>query len=538
MGSKHSGSVTGAPQHKSEAEQTRIHAKLRCGAPASNAAAPVAAEMRVKDTPSTLSPSTGHVSMAVTGEQSSNAAAPQQQHLHRKTFTMAEVQQLISANPNRTLVVIRDKVYDVTTFLSAHPGGKSVLQRNNGKNVTDAFFSLHSAAAVRKLPDFLLGDLVTPKHTSADAGGTSTSALAPAPLRAEDIAKALGEDPRRIILILFGDAYDVTPMRDKHPGGLQVLMNNNGCECGETFMRIHGLRAKKMVQEFYLGPVMGAAKGLSPLRQAAMAQAEAVTPQPGEPKPQSARILAVEPANATATIQYFTFSCCNPLDMIPGGHIKLYSSLNKEESRFYTPFKTEATSFTICMKRYPHGRTSGYFFDRKAGDEVFFDGPLLPAWQLNADPALQSAAQGERHVLLVAGGTGIAPMYSISTNALETQWSSVTLVCSVHTPEDLILATELRQLAARYSKAMPTQKHTFRVVLLFSRSLPQDVSVEFTSFAASVLYGGRLTVESFKSVEIPPARAAVLCGPPAFNDAVAAAVVEAGICTAAQVHCL
>lgn len=492
--------------------------------------------MQVTVTPTMPPTSMEQASMTVSGEGPSTLAVPKQQHLRHKSFTMTEVQQLISVNPDRTLVIIRDKVYDVTTFLASHPGGKSALRRNNGKDVTDAFFSMHSAMAVRKLPDFLIGELAPPESTSAAGEETPTAALVPARLRMADITKALSEDLNRIILILFSDAYDVTSMRDKHPGGLSVLVNNNGRECGDTFMRIHGLLAKEMVKQFYLGPVEGLAQGRSPLRPAVAAEVESTAITPAGPKAQSTRILEIESVNSTVTIRYFTFSCPKPLYMIPGGHIKLYSNLHEKESRFYTPFKTGVSSFTICMKHYPNGRTSGYLFDLKEGDEVFFDGPLPPSWQLNTDAAVQRAAPEERHVVLIGGGTGIAPLYSMSSNALETQFSSVTLVCSVRTPDDLILATELRQLANRYSTALPIQKHTLRIVLLFSRASPQDISVESTSFASHVLCGGRLTAESFKGTEIHPAQAVVVCGPPTFNDAVAAAVLEAGICTATQVH--
>ncbi|CBZ28741.1 putative nitrate reductase [Leishmania mexicana MHOM/GT/2001/U1103] len=535
MGSKYARGIISSPAHEEE-RQAHVDTEHHTEPPSSNAAAPEAEEMEATVTPTTPPTSTEQVSMTVPGEEPSKRALPQKQHPRRKSFTMAEVQQLISVNPDRTLVIIRDRVYDVTTFLASHPGGKSVLRRNNGKDVTDAFFSMHSATAVRKLPAFLIGELAPPESTSAAADETPTAALVPAHLRMADITKALSEDPNRIILILFSDAYDVTPMRDKHPGGLRVLTNSNGRECGDTFMRIHGPLAKKMVRQFYLGPVEGAADVRSPLRPAVAVEAKSAVIPPAGTEVQSTRILEMVPVNSTATIHYFTFSCPNPLDMIPGGHIRLYSNLYKEESRFYTPFKTGVTSFTICMKHYPNGRTSGYFFGLKEGCEVFFDGPLPPSWQLNTDAAVQGAVPEERHVVLIAGGTGIVPLYSISSNALETQLSSVTLVCSVRTSEDLILAEELRRLANRYSKALPSQKHTLRIVLLFSRASPQDVSVESTSFASHVLCGGRLTAESFKGIEIPPAQAVVVCGPPTFNDAVAGAVLESGICTAAQIH--
>ncbi|CAJ1031523.1 Cytochrome b5-like Heme/Steroid binding domain/Oxidoreductase NAD-binding domain containing protein, putative [Leishmania shawi] len=537
MGSNHPRGSADAPPHR---EEEQVHADTEHSAPppTSNVAAPKAAEVHMTVAPTTPPPSAEQVPMAVPGEELRKLTIPQQQRSYRKLLTMVEVQELISINPDRTLVVIHDKVYDVTTFLPFHPGGSSALRSNNGKDVTEAFFSMHSATAAEKLPAFLIGELAAPENASAAAEETSTATLVPAHVRMADITRALSVDPMRIILLLFGYAYDVTPMRDKHPGGLHVLLNSNGRECGDVFMRIHGPKAKKMVQQFCLGPVEGVANGQSPLRSAAAVELDSADTQPAGLKAQSARILEIKLANSTGTIQYFTFSCWKPLDIIPGGYIKLYSNLRADEGRFYTLFKTEVTSFTICMKHYPTARTSGYFFDRKEGDEVFFDGPFAPSWRLDIDPSVQRAEPKERHVVLLAGGTGITPLYSISSNALEAQSCSATLIFSVHTPDDLILGEELSRLAACYSKALPIQRHTFRVVLLFSRASQQDASVESTSFASHVLCGGRLTAETLKGIDIPPAQAAVLCGPPGFNEAAAAAVLEAGICTAAQVYCL
>ncbi|KAG5498572.1 hypothetical protein JKF63_02858 [Porcisia hertigi] len=536
MGSKQSKVVSSAliQNEKKVSLATGLHPTPS----ALSAAAPKEAGLKLTVASLTAAPWKTQVPMAARAGNASGASLLQQQSRQQKSFTMEEVQQLISANPDRTLVVIRDKVYDVTSFVPHHPGGESALRQNSGKDATDVFFSLHSAAAAAKLPSFFLGDLAKPKSASAAGDRTSAAALTPAPVRMADIQKAISEDPKRIILILFGDAYDATPMSDKHPGGLRALMNNNGRECGETFMRIHGPRAKTWVQEFYMGPVEGAARVPSPLRAKVGAEKESVSTQPSIPKSKSTRILKMEPVNSTATIQYFTFSCLQPFHVIPGGHVKLYSNLCEDENRFYTPFKTEVTSFTICMKRYPNGRTSKHFFDCKEGDEVFFDGPFPPSWELSTDAAVQRAAPEERHVVLIAGGTGIAPLYSISVDALETQSSSVTFICSVQTPDDLVLETELRELAARYSKSKPTQRHTFRVILLFSRSSPNDAVVESLSFASHLLYGQRLTAEFLRGIPFSPTQAATICGPPAFDDAVAAAVVKADICTPEQVHCL
>jgi len=39
--------------------------------------------------------------------------------------------------------IIDSKVYDVTDFLDAHPGGEAVLKQVAGQDATDAFYNLH-----------------------------------------------------------------------------------------------------------------------------------------------------------------------------------------------------------------------------------------------------------------------------------------------------------------------------------------------------------------------------------------------------------
>eukprot|EP00117_Sycon_ciliatum_P040093 scpid44062/ scgid29523/ Cytochrome b5 type B; Cytochrome b5 outer mitochondrial membrane isoform len=54
------------------------------------------------------------------------------------SFTLSDVQRL-SNKRDTCLMVIEDKVYDVTGFLSQHPGGKEILLKFVGTNATAAF---------------------------------------------------------------------------------------------------------------------------------------------------------------------------------------------------------------------------------------------------------------------------------------------------------------------------------------------------------------------------------------------------------------
>lgn len=56
-------------------------------------------------------------------------------------------------------MIINGKVYDVTNFISSHPGGASILS-GCGTNATAMFASIHNPATANMLPAYYIGDLV------------------------------------------------------------------------------------------------------------------------------------------------------------------------------------------------------------------------------------------------------------------------------------------------------------------------------------------------------------------------------------------
>lgn len=55
--------------------------------------------------------------------------------------------------------IIDSKVYDVTEFLDAHPGGEAVLKQVAGTDATDAFYNLHRHEVIQKYSDLCIGTI-------------------------------------------------------------------------------------------------------------------------------------------------------------------------------------------------------------------------------------------------------------------------------------------------------------------------------------------------------------------------------------------
>ncbi|KAJ1523080.1 hypothetical protein HK096_001931 [Nowakowskiella sp. JEL0078] len=61
-------------------------------------------------------------------------------------------------------IIVHGKVYNVTEFLSEHPGGKKVLLKVAGKDATKQFDQFHDASALEKYGDQLyIGEIVKAK---------------------------------------------------------------------------------------------------------------------------------------------------------------------------------------------------------------------------------------------------------------------------------------------------------------------------------------------------------------------------------------
>ena len=75
-------------------------------------------------------------------------------------------------NSNDCWIAIDNRVYDVTNFLLAHPGGSSIITSNAGKDVTSQFNSIgHSAKARSMLSSMHVANLLHDGYEQVEIGG-------------------------------------------------------------------------------------------------------------------------------------------------------------------------------------------------------------------------------------------------------------------------------------------------------------------------------------------------------------------------------
>jgi fatty acid desaturase len=78
-------------------------------------------------------------------------------------MTRAEVK--IAADPDsQLLLIIKDKVYNMTQWQDTHPGGHLTMRALSGRDATDSFAQNHAKYVYKMLPKFLHADLKDPKN--------------------------------------------------------------------------------------------------------------------------------------------------------------------------------------------------------------------------------------------------------------------------------------------------------------------------------------------------------------------------------------
>ncbi|KAG0674167.1 NADH-cytochrome b5 reductase [Kluyveromyces marxianus] len=129
-----------------------------------------------------------------------------------------------------------------------------------------------------------------------------------------------------------------------------------------------------------------------------------------------------------------------------GQHISVQANINgKEIVRSYTPTSLDSDSvgfFELLIKSYEKGNISKHFAELKIGDKIKVRGPK---------GFYQYVPNMCEEIGMIAGGTGIAPMYQImkAIFANDADKTKVSLVYGNQTEEDILLKKELDAFVAK-----------------------------------------------------------------------------------------
>ncbi|CAI4064717.1 hypothetical protein SKDZ_09G1200 [Saccharomyces kudriavzevii ZP591] len=194
-----------------------------------------------------------------------------------------------------------------------------------------------------------------------------------------------------------------------------------------------------------------------------------------------------------------------------GQHIVIKANINgKDITRSYTPTSLDEDtkgSFELLVKSYPTGNVSKMIGELRIGDSIQIKGPRGKyRYERNC----------RSHLGMIAGGTGITPMYQIM-KAIAMDPHDVTKVSmvfgNVH-EEDILLKKELEALVAM----KPSQ---FKIVYYLDSPDRQDWAGG-VGFITKDVIEEHLPAATVDNVQI------LICGPPAMVASVRRSTVDLG----------
>jgi len=198
-------------------------------------------ESRSLDTENTEDTSTAPSSSAVPAPSSSAGAAG--------GLTLADVK--AHSTPQDCWSLVSGQVYDLTSWISQHPGGPGVIEAMCGKDGTAAYEGKHGGSASAGAA--LAGLAVTPAGGGAASAAPASSAAAVASTAPAASAAATGAaaaitiaevekhaTPQDCWSVVDGLVYDLTPWIPQHPGGPGVIEAMCGVDGTSLYNSQHG----------------------------------------------------------------------------------------------------------------------------------------------------------------------------------------------------------------------------------------------------------------------------------------------------------
>jgi nitrate reductase (NAD(P)H) len=297
-----------------------------------------------------------------------------------------------------------------------------------------------------------------------------------------------------------------------------------GTDATEEFDAIHSQKAKAMLKDYYIGELTleGEAAGSTTDDSASTgpdnsegAEDDVNSDAPVALEPRKKLSLPlIEKHELSHNVRRFRFGLPTPnhrFGLPVGKHVFISARINGElVMRAYTPSSSdrELGYFDLVIKvyfanehpKFPEGgKVSQYLESLAIGDTVDVKGPLgHMEYTGRGRYLLDREPRRATHMSMIAGGTGITPMYKVIKDVLRRGDDvQLALLYANQTPDDILLREELDELAATHDN--------FRVWYTVDRA-PEDWAFS-TGFIDEAMVREHLC-------EAGEGRVALLCGPP------------------------
>ncbi|KAJ5118487.1 Cytochrome b5 [Penicillium atrosanguineum] len=419
----------------------------------------------------------------------------------------------VAAHKSKTdmWIVIHGQVFDITEYLHDHPGGADVLIETAGTDATAEYEDVgHSEDAREIMQPYLVGVLKDAQQFVRPKAVRVVSQNAPKETKSSSSLRTTGIPRKPPPLEWHGCDFSTPPRQMK---GLRLPRGGfvNGFLAASTVAGTIGVMVAKQASRF---TKIDSGFMRYPPR---MKSKKVVRIDPhltrGFLEPQNyQRIPLVEKDQLSSNTFRFVFALPNAnsvLGLPIGQHVAIRANIDGTTvTRSYTPTSNnlDRGRIELVIKCYPDGLLSGrYLANLSIGDEVEFRGPK---------GAMRYTKSLCRKIGMVAGGTGITPMYQVIRAICEndTDTTEISLIYANRSESDILLREELETFARRYPK-------NFKLWYMLD-SAPEGWT-----------YGSGYVDQTVLSEHLPahsPDTKIFLCGPPGMVNATKKILAELG----------
>ncbi|KAF9887014.1 hypothetical protein FE257_010630 [Aspergillus nanangensis] len=449
------------------------------------------------------------------------------------TFTLEQVQKHNTSDD--LWIVLHNKVYDISKYLEDHPGGKEVLVEVAGTDATEAFEEVgHSDEAREQLEPFYVGDLPSEEHaeefeiyrpqfeqvsqsavinvkpSSASSWGSLIRTAIKLGLTgvvgaAVSTAYNRGMTASQIFQTLCTALSSIQLPKGVGHGSTSHFWSGFGIASIAQFSVTVGLgfwaSSKLDVQEDFTHYSPRRATKPARLMRLPKTKIPITKPKPLDPR-QWRSFKMTSKVEVAPHVYRIVFALPNPDDILglpTGQHIALRANINGQSvARSYTPISNNSDlgRIELIIKVYPNGAMTKHLEQMKTGDTIEIRGPK---------GAMQYSRQYAPHIGMIAGGTGITPMYQLIRAICEDPGdkTQISLLYANNTEDDILMRKELDGFAKNHPDK-------FKVQYVLSHA--DDTWKGHRGFVNAEIITTHLAA-------VAPQNKVLLCGPPPMINA-------------------